>query len=530
MTDEEQAAFSAFVRARSPALLRTAYLLTGDAMLAEDLLQTALVKTLLAWERIRDRELVDAYVRRVMVNTQVTWWRRRWRLEQPADSLADRPVADGCAEVDERDRLRRVLARLPVRQRTVVVLRYFDDLSEADTAALLGCSVGTVKSQSARALAKLRVALALDGHPWRTPAAVRAGHLRPVAERDDPATATEDSNRGGGRPAVRLTEGELREGLQALGEQVDESPHRLSTEERLRRVLEQCRACEHASQWPGRDGRTWTRPHAGTRPPAGARRPRWPRRRGLLARARERCAVAPVGAVALLVALAAGLAVVQGELRDGHWTVLTPKAAGGADANVMVLDPKRGDSMTTATTARVELPRSASAVSCKLYQEVDGAPCGLLGDWLQPTSDPAILPPGAHLMVALRGKLGWQAPATLGGSVLRRDFAEVFGDGTTAAGFTAVAEGATAVGAAVVRKDGSSSASARWWDVKVTTNPLLTGAFQVPEPVAAPSLTPRYRQPTYLPAGARLAVKGVELAAHGFVVRYTLPGPGRPAA
>jgi len=215
VTDEEQAAFSAFVRARSPALLRTAYLLTGDAMLAEDLLQTALVKTLLAWQRIRDRDQVDAYVRRVMVNTQVTWWRRRWRLELPAASLADRPVADASAEVDERDRLRRALAKLPVRQRTVVVLRYFDDLSEADTAALLGCSVGTVKSQSARALAKLRAALVLDGQPPRHPApagaraetevaraeVARAGDgWRPVARPRPVATAERKETEEGGRP------------------------------------------------------------------------------------------------------------------------------------------------------------------------------------------------------------------------------------------------------------------------------------------------------------------------------------------
>ena len=161
-SSEGDAAFTAFVAARGGALLRTAYLLTGDHQAGEDLVQTALAKTYVAWPRIRDKGAVEAYVRRTMVTTHTSWWRRHWRGETPTERLPDRASADPTREHDERDRIWRHLGRLSERQRAVVVLRFYEDLGEAETAALLGCSRGAVKSHTSRALARLRDALAED--------------------------------------------------------------------------------------------------------------------------------------------------------------------------------------------------------------------------------------------------------------------------------------------------------------------------------------------------------------------------------
>ncbi len=161
--DEE---FAAFVRARSAALLRTAYALTGDRGHAEDLLQTALIKTYLAWGRIAEPQAVEAYVRRTLVTTSTSWWRRRWHGERATENLPEVTAPDTSVQTDDRELLWLALASLPARQRAVAVLRFYEDLSEAETARLLGCSVGTVKSQSARALARLRVALGEE--PVRT--------------------------------------------------------------------------------------------------------------------------------------------------------------------------------------------------------------------------------------------------------------------------------------------------------------------------------------------------------------------------
>jgi RNA polymerase sigma-70 factor (sigma-E family) len=145
--------FDAFVTARSTSLLRTAYLLTRDHGKAEDLLQTGLAKAWIAWSRVeRDPE---AFVRKIMVNTYATWWRRRWNDERPTAELPD-PGYDDQDRASQHD-LWAALGRLPRGMRVVLVLRYFEDLSEADTARLLDCSVGTVKSQCAKALAKLRI-------------------------------------------------------------------------------------------------------------------------------------------------------------------------------------------------------------------------------------------------------------------------------------------------------------------------------------------------------------------------------------
>ena len=152
-------AFDAMVDAHGRALLRTAYLLTGDAHLAHDLLQTALVKTWTRWPTIRDGDAGPAYVRAVMATTSVAWWRRRWRAEVPTGDLPDRAETDTYAGVEFRDEIGRALARLTPRQRAAVVLRFYEDLPESEVARTLGCSVGTVKSTTSRALATLRAAL-----------------------------------------------------------------------------------------------------------------------------------------------------------------------------------------------------------------------------------------------------------------------------------------------------------------------------------------------------------------------------------
>ena len=154
--------FEAFVDARSDRLLGTAVLLTQDRALAEDLLQTALAKAWFAWSRIDGDP--EPYVRRILVNTYMSWWRRRWNGEVPSQAVPDHAApadADRHAGADARHDLATALARLPKRQRAVVVLRFYEDMSERQVARLLGCSVGTVKSQTSRALAKLRVDSAL---------------------------------------------------------------------------------------------------------------------------------------------------------------------------------------------------------------------------------------------------------------------------------------------------------------------------------------------------------------------------------
>jgi RNA polymerase sigma-70 factor (sigma-E family) len=155
------ATFDAFVAARGDALWRSAWLLTGDGHLAEDLVQTALAKSYAAWDRIGDPGGFEAYVRRTLYTTYVSWWRRRWNGERPAAEVPE-TVAPGPDLAVRRDLLT-ALADLPHGQRAVVVLRWFEDLSERETADVLGCSVGTVKSQASRAMAALRSSPAL--HP-----------------------------------------------------------------------------------------------------------------------------------------------------------------------------------------------------------------------------------------------------------------------------------------------------------------------------------------------------------------------------
>ncbi len=163
MSTAEPEGFRDFVVARSPRLVYTAYLLTGDVHLAKDLVQSALARTWPHWERVRDGN-PDAYVKTVMVRLATSWWRRRWRgelptehLPEPAATVAGMPSATD--QIDDRLTLAAALATLPRGQRRVVVLRYVEDLPVATVAELLGLSEGTVKSQSARGLAALREVL-----------------------------------------------------------------------------------------------------------------------------------------------------------------------------------------------------------------------------------------------------------------------------------------------------------------------------------------------------------------------------------
>jgi RNA polymerase sigma-70 factor (sigma-E family) len=155
--DPEAEGFAQFVEARQDALQRTAWLLTGDWALAEDLAQTALARSWPHWGRIRRRDDPEIYVRRVMVNTWAGWSRRRWRGERPSATVPDgQAPGDMAADVAVRMAVRTALGSLGARQRAVVVLRVFDDLSEVQVAHVLGCAVGTVKSTMARAMARLR--------------------------------------------------------------------------------------------------------------------------------------------------------------------------------------------------------------------------------------------------------------------------------------------------------------------------------------------------------------------------------------
>ncbi|NJC68803.1 SigE family RNA polymerase sigma factor [Planosporangium thailandense] len=150
--------FDAFVRGRTAALLRSAYLLTGDQYLAEDLVQSALARTHRAWKRLHASGNAEAYTRKVMYHLQVSWWRRGRVAESlpgdlPEPATADRDPHD---RSDLRLALRAALLKLSNKQRAVLVLRFFEDRTETEAAELLGVTVGTVKSQTAKALARLR--------------------------------------------------------------------------------------------------------------------------------------------------------------------------------------------------------------------------------------------------------------------------------------------------------------------------------------------------------------------------------------
>jgi RNA polymerase sigma-70 factor (sigma-E family) len=151
--------FAEFVEAAWPGLYRTAYLILGEHQLAEDLVQTTLAKTFASWGKVRDQGAAMGYARVVLANTAASWFRRRsWRNEKPTETLPDESQVAG-SDPSDRPALMEALRRLPPRQRAVVVLRFYDDLSVREVAHALACSEGTVKSQTHHAMTQLRVLL-----------------------------------------------------------------------------------------------------------------------------------------------------------------------------------------------------------------------------------------------------------------------------------------------------------------------------------------------------------------------------------
>ncbi|MFC7308492.1 SigE family RNA polymerase sigma factor [Streptomyces monticola] len=152
--------FQGFVNSRWPRLMRTAFLLTGDRHAAEDLVQSSLERAYVSWRKVSAAGDPDAYVRRIMVNTHARRHRRKLkeilsvRDASPVPEVAER--GDRMAQAEDRSVLMRALAQLPARQREAVVLRYWEDLTETQTAETMGCSVGSVKSNAAKGIAKLR--------------------------------------------------------------------------------------------------------------------------------------------------------------------------------------------------------------------------------------------------------------------------------------------------------------------------------------------------------------------------------------
>lgn len=179
--------FRDYVMARQGALIRAAYLMSGDRHLAEDLVQTSLAKAWARWAQVSRAGNVDAYVHRILVNTFVAGTRRRWWGELPAGHRMPEQVhIDTMPDWTERDTLLAAVRRLAPRQRAVIALRFYLDQTETATAEALGCTVGTVKSQTARALARLREHLGADAVP---PAAITTerGSDEPPVRRARPA-------------------------------------------------------------------------------------------------------------------------------------------------------------------------------------------------------------------------------------------------------------------------------------------------------------------------------------------------------
>lgn len=164
MSDPRDDEFTEFVIDNSAQLLRTAWLLTGDLGHAEDLVQTALAKAYSRWPRVRAADNRSAYVRRLMVNSHLSWRRRLTNTEQVIEFLPDRAAGDLQGDHADTDQMRTALAQLSPRVRTAIVLRFFDDLSETTTAQLMGCSVSTVNNHVTRGLAALRTLLIPNFH------------------------------------------------------------------------------------------------------------------------------------------------------------------------------------------------------------------------------------------------------------------------------------------------------------------------------------------------------------------------------
>ena len=168
MSELEGEDFDGFVAARTAALLRTAYLLTGDQQLSEDLVQTALERALPQWGARKVTPATESYVRTIMYRENISIWRRRRGREMPVAELPEQRMLPPTDQVEDQIVLREALLRLGARQRTVLVLRYYEDLTEAQVAQVMGVSVGTVKSQTSKALDRLRRA-SPELHPGPIP-------------------------------------------------------------------------------------------------------------------------------------------------------------------------------------------------------------------------------------------------------------------------------------------------------------------------------------------------------------------------
>jgi RNA polymerase sigma-70 factor (sigma-E family) len=158
----EEDRFTAFVAAHSATLFRTAYLMTGDYQRAEDLLQTTLVRLYQHWGRVEAMDRPVGYARKVLVNQATSWWRRRSSRESPTMRREEHSWDGRLEGLAEHERVWAAVLALPPRQRAVTVLKYYEDLSEAEIARTLGVSVGTIKSQASKAMAKLRASVPRD--------------------------------------------------------------------------------------------------------------------------------------------------------------------------------------------------------------------------------------------------------------------------------------------------------------------------------------------------------------------------------
>ena len=165
MSDERDVEFTAFVVQHGAALLRTACLLTGDGHHGEDLVQTSLTKAYGAWPRVAAADDAVAYVRRILINSHLSWRRRLMNTERVVRVLPDRGEGDLQSAQADSDEMRAALSCLTPRVRTAVVLRYYDDLSEAETARVMGCSISTVNNHVSRGLSRLRSLLGPGGDP-----------------------------------------------------------------------------------------------------------------------------------------------------------------------------------------------------------------------------------------------------------------------------------------------------------------------------------------------------------------------------
>ncbi|RZU50805.1 RNA polymerase sigma-70 factor (sigma-E family) [Krasilnikovia cinnamomea] len=159
--------FEEYAFARSGALMRLARLLCGDEHRAEDLVQEILARAFARWGRISRMGQPDMYVRRMLVNAHHSWWRRRSSYESPVAVVGERSAAvDEAAEVVERDALWQLVCALPRRQKTVIVLRYYEDLDDGAIAEIMGCSTGTVRTHAMRALMALRQRQGRSANLW----------------------------------------------------------------------------------------------------------------------------------------------------------------------------------------------------------------------------------------------------------------------------------------------------------------------------------------------------------------------------